>query len=522
MENRDGFLPVGVCYDTWSDLTLLPAIVCTGQALGGPAQFRPSHRRHTMGQNLRAYEVKPSCYGVGVIGPVSEDCLYLDIYVPGRPYPGSRSVMVFFHGGGFVAASPQPSMDALMAQGDAIVVFVHYRLGPFGFLSAAESFLKGNYGLWDQTMALRWVRSNIAGFGGDPRRITIFGSSAGAASVAYHALAPPSKGLFQRAILMSGSPTATWAIQRDPRSLARQLATNLNCPYPADSEDFGIRALIVSCLRLLKPEQIDQASLNLTLAQDTATKLVEFLFVPVVDREFVLEDPKVLLGNQTFLTSQGIMDMDFIVGVVNNEGSLLFGNPAVPVPPVFGDFFDSSLVPRLLFQRFGQSSSAAAVSAVSEFYTARIPRQFLSALGVAHAYGDPAFVIPALDFSRPIADLQSFFKGRGKTYFYYFDYCPWFTAALCTMHGLDNLYLFPPTHLHDITDARVSKMFIELLTSFSRTGIPRAAGMVQPWSTFSRSTDYSVLRLNGSPEMKPRLFSSKEELWLIRTPQLMS
>ena len=142
----------------------------------------------------RAYEVKPSCYGVGVIGPVSEDCLYLDIYVPGRPYPGSRSVMVFFHGGGFVAASPQPSMDALMAQGDAIVVFVHYRLGPFGFLSAAESFLKGNYGLWDQTMALRWVRSNIAGFGGDPRRVTIFGSSAGAASVAYHALAPPSKG----------------------------------------------------------------------------------------------------------------------------------------------------------------------------------------------------------------------------------------------------------------------------------------------------------------------------------------
>ena len=142
----------------------------------------------------RAFAVKPSCYGIGVFGPVSEDCLYLDIYVPSLPHLGRRSVMVYLHGGGFVAGIPQPSMDALMTDGSSIVVFVHYRLGLFGFLSAAESFLKGNYGLWDQTMALRWVKTNIDAFDGDPGRVTIFGNSAGAASVAYHVLVPPSKG----------------------------------------------------------------------------------------------------------------------------------------------------------------------------------------------------------------------------------------------------------------------------------------------------------------------------------------
>ncbi|RUS76808.1 hypothetical protein EGW08_015426 [Elysia chlorotica] len=350
----------------------------------------------------KAYKVKPSCYGVGVIGPASEDCLYLDIYVPGTPYRGRRSVMVFFHGGGFVAASPQPSMDALMSQGEAIVVFVHYRLGPFGFLSAAESFLKGNYGLWDQSMALCWVRTNIAGLGGDPARVTIFGSSAGAASVSYHVLAPPSKG--HNAVALG-----YYIGFRRKRSVVRALAISL----------------------------------------------------------------------------------------------------PTGLPPVFGDFFDSSLVPRLLSQRFGRPGSAAAISAVSKFYSANIPRQFLSALGVAHSYGDPAFVIPAIDFARPLGDLQSLFIGRGNTYFYYFDYCPKFTLQLCMMHGLDNLYLFPPVRLYDPTDARVSRMFIALLTSFSRTGVPRTAGVTQPWYTYSRNTGYSVLRLNGSPQMKPRAMKKK-------------
>ncbi|GFS20612.1 carboxylic ester hydrolase [Elysia marginata] len=471
----------------------------------------------------KAYAVKPSCYGVGVTGPVSEDCLYLDIYVPGTPHQRRKSVMVFFHGGGFVTATPQPSVDAIMSQGGTILVVVHYRLGPFGFLSGAERFLKGNFGLWDQTMALRWVRSNIAAFGGDPGKVTIFGSSAGAASVAYHVLAPPSKRFFQRAIMMSGSASATWAIQRDPRPVARQLAENLNCSYPSDAvTDIHVRALVVTCLRLLKAEQIFQAGLNLFLTQSTATKLVEFLFVPVVDGEFVLEDPRVMLDNHTYLMNQGVIEKDIIVGVANNEGSLLFGNSAVPKPPDFGDFFDKDLIPRLLFQRYGVPASASAVRAVSEYYSANIPRQFLSALGVAHAYADPAFVIPAIEFSRSIGDFQTLLKGRGKTYFYYFDYCPFYTGALCMMHGLDNLYLFPPFQFIDASDDKITRMFVELLTSFSASGVPRAADLGLRWATFSSFTGNNVLRLNGSPEMKPDLFSHKEEFWLKRVPTLIS
>ena len=149
-----------------------------------------------MGRIFRPYRanaVKPGCYGFSH-GSASEDCLYLDIYVPALPHRGLRAVMVYFHGGSFVHAFKKPYMVSWMSQGSSVIVFVHYRLGPFGFLSAADSFLKGNYGLWDQTMALRWVKSNIYAFGGDPGRVTIFGNSAGAASVAYHVLAPPSKG----------------------------------------------------------------------------------------------------------------------------------------------------------------------------------------------------------------------------------------------------------------------------------------------------------------------------------------
>ena len=145
---------------------------------------------------------------------VSEDCLYLNVYTSSLDTRASRRpVMVWIHGGGFFAGfgGEERHNGARLAQKGAVVVTVNYRLGAFGFLAhpalAAESphHAAGNYGLLDQIAALEWVKRNIVRFGGDPSRVTIFGESAGGMSVGALIASPLAKGLFQRAILESGT-----------------------------------------------------------------------------------------------------------------------------------------------------------------------------------------------------------------------------------------------------------------------------------------------------------------------------
>jgi para-nitrobenzyl esterase len=144
------------------------------------------------------------------IGPSNEDCLYLNVWTPGLE--GRRPVLVWIHGGAFVmGAGSQALYDGttLSSRGDVVVVTINYRLGCLGFLRLpggnGDGMGSGNEGLLDQIAALEWVRDNIAGFGGDPRNVTIFGESAGSISVATLLGTPRAQGLFQRAILQSGS-----------------------------------------------------------------------------------------------------------------------------------------------------------------------------------------------------------------------------------------------------------------------------------------------------------------------------
>jgi para-nitrobenzyl esterase len=140
--------------------------------------------------------------------PRSEDCLTLNIWTPslaGRKHP----VMVWLHGGGYTSGSGSaPLYDGtkLAARG-VVVVTLNYRLGRFGFFTHPELLAQGdgvNFGLLDQRAALRWVQANIAAFGGDPARVTLFGNSAGGESVLFHMTMPESRGLFARAIVQSG------------------------------------------------------------------------------------------------------------------------------------------------------------------------------------------------------------------------------------------------------------------------------------------------------------------------------
>lgn len=147
---------------------------------------------------------------------VSEDCLYLNVWTASLDGP-PRPVMVWIHGGGYVAGfgGEERHDGARLARKGAVVVTLNYRLGAFGFLAhptlAMDSpqHAAGNYGLLDQIAALRWVQRNISRFGGDSARVTIFGESAGGTSVGALLASPVARGLFQRAILESGTGLAS-------------------------------------------------------------------------------------------------------------------------------------------------------------------------------------------------------------------------------------------------------------------------------------------------------------------------
>ena len=144
---------------------------------------------------------------------VSEDCLYLNVWTTDLNADAKRPVMVWIHGGGYTAGfgGEERHHGAQLAQKGAVVVTLNYRLGVFGFLAhpalAAESRVgaSGNYAILDQVAALQWVQRNIARFGGDPSRVTIFGESAGGSSVGALIASPLAKGLFHRGIMQSGN-----------------------------------------------------------------------------------------------------------------------------------------------------------------------------------------------------------------------------------------------------------------------------------------------------------------------------
>jgi para-nitrobenzyl esterase len=144
---------------------------------------------------------------------MSEDCLYLNVWTGARSRSARRPVMVWIYGGGFMLGSAsQPSFDGEgLARKGLVVVTLNYRLGPFGFLATPELSresgrnVSGNYGLLDMIAALKWVHRNIAGFGGDPARVTIAGQSSGAGSALLLAQSPQAMDLFRGAIAQSGA-----------------------------------------------------------------------------------------------------------------------------------------------------------------------------------------------------------------------------------------------------------------------------------------------------------------------------
>ena len=181
--------------------------------------------------------------------PQSEDCLFLNVWTPDARPGGKRPVMVYIHGGAYSSGSVvDPLNDGrhLAARGDAVVVTVNHRLNAFGYLYLARLDPRfpdsGNAGQLDQILALQWIRDNIARFGGDPSRVMVFGQSGGGAKIATMMGMPAAKGLFHRAVTMSGQQvTASGPLNATARARAYLAALKAT---PADAARMPVERLV--------------------------------------------------------------------------------------------------------------------------------------------------------------------------------------------------------------------------------------------------------------------------------------
>ncbi|XP_063826900.1 juvenile hormone esterase-like isoform X2 [Ostrinia nubilalis] len=173
---------------------------------------------------------------VNMYVPGSEDCLYLKVYTPDLKPEKPLTVMFYIYGGGFVSGSGNSYVYGpdFIVEKNVVLVTINYRVDALGFLNLDTKDVPGSAGMKDQSLALKWVHDNIHKFGGDLDKVTIFGESAGSASVTYHLLSPMSKGLFKRAIAMSGVTFCEWAISYETAkrsfALGNMLGSNTTDP----------------------------------------------------------------------------------------------------------------------------------------------------------------------------------------------------------------------------------------------------------------------------------------------------
>ncbi|XP_013790869.1 acetylcholinesterase-like [Limulus polyphemus] len=255
--------------------------------------------------------------------PVSEDCLYLNIYVPrnstlgfGIDNPKSEDlipVMVFIHGGKFHYGSSSPDAydGAVLADAtDVIVVTMNYRLGPLGFLHLNNDDIQGNQGLMDQQTALRWVKENIVSFGGNPENITLFGEGSGSVCVGLHLMMEESKELFRHAIMESMSPLFPHSSHNleEANELKTLLAKKTGCT----SDDFS---QLLSCLRGVKAEKLTSAT------EEIIAEGHEMPFVPTYGPNSMIPKSPIELAQEGHFN-----DVVLLIGTNQDEGSRALEN----------------------------------------------------------------------------------------------------------------------------------------------------------------------------------------------------
>ncbi|XP_068191521.1 bile salt-activated lipase-like [Antennarius striatus] len=456
----------------------------------------------------------------------SEDCLYLNIWVPhGRQVSSDLPVMIWFYGGGFVfGGSMGPNFfnnylysgQEVADKGNVIVVSVGYRVGVLGFLSAGDSSLPGNYGLWDQHAAIAWVHRNIRSFGGDPDNITLFGESAGGASVSFQTLSPHNKGLVRRAISQSGVAFCPWALNKTPRKIAEQVAQKVGCP----TDD-----RMVACLKTFDAKTLTMAAPRLVQGSPDHPAVKNLLLSPVVDGDFLPDQPGNLFHNAA--------DIDYLVGVNDMDGHLF----TLKDVPSLGKDKETPVedVKKLLAAYTREKGQAGFDIAFSEYTSSwgSAPTQTAVKKTVVDIGTDYMFLIP----TQTAIYLHAANVRLGHTYSYLMSepsllagpgrpYNDWVGAD----HADDLQYVFgkPFTTPKAYGDRHrdLSGHIIAYWTNFARTGNPNKGNLKVPviWPEFT-STGHHFLDINGNitdasvnQEMRLRYV----RLWASTLPSLPS
>lgn len=287
----------------------------------GNFRFRKPVPKVKIPTPFQAFNYGPNCPGGNwdQQAPHSEDCLYLNVFVPTSFSSGfvSKPVMMWIAGDGFsTGSSDRFTPEVLCGYTDVIVVTVNYRLGPLGFFSTGDREAVGNYGLWDQHLAMQWVKGNVASFGGDPDKITIFGESSGGQSVVFQALYPGNRDVIKRAIAQSGTAAGSAVTHSDvvyKKSI--EFAEALGCRGTDN-------AAIASCLRYKSSNEIT-AAVRRYMSKDFDDHPH---WVPVFDNDFLKSDPLNILREASKNSPEfaSYHTIDLLIGVNNLDGAVNF------------------------------------------------------------------------------------------------------------------------------------------------------------------------------------------------------
>ncbi|XP_026479131.1 esterase FE4-like [Ctenocephalides felis] len=484
----------------------------------GKLRFRPPQKPESWSGVRQATEQGSECSSKHMLlqHPIgTEDCLFANVYIPQTDAKKPLPVMFWVHGGDFVMGSGNTDMygpDYLMDY-DVILVTFNYRLGILGFLNLDLEECPGNVGLMDQVAALKWTKQNIAKFGGDPNNITIFGESAGGASVHYLVLSDTTRGLFQKAIAQSGSALNPWAFQRHHLKNAFRLCEALGHPT-TDTKD---------ALKFLQTVPVDDF-VNIKIPPLVDGQLVsDFVFVPSLEKRYSSHEPFLAELPVDKMLKGDFNKVPFMTGITDAEGILAFMDFAKD-PAVFDKFEND-------FERFVPTDLQLPLRSEASVKLAKEMKQFYFRDQPVSENTRKEFVDVVTDcwFVRGVNDHVKLMSAKTTEPIYYYEYNFDEYGFLKNLVGIQDVkgachadelgYLFKnelsqfPKELESAVVTQ--KRLLSLWTNFAKTGNPTpSTSNLLPVKWLPATKDQLVyLSIGKNLEIKVNPMKERIQFW---------
>ncbi|CAL1544002.1 unnamed protein product, partial [Lymnaea stagnalis] len=389
-----------------------------------------------------------------------EDCLFLNVFLKEiNVTPQARKkVLVYIHGGAFfLGSSISFNPGSIVTDHDIIVVVIQYRIGALGFLTTKNQAAPGNYALWDQTLALKWVKNNIGAFGGDASDVTIVGESAGSVSVSLLTLSAETKGLFTRAYSASGVAMSIITDYRNSDSIIMSLAKSLNCWNRTEALklDANTSVEVIRCLRARPASDFTRIQF---------ADISRPIYIPWADGVFIPRSPRDLLKDTNYLESIGFYDRRYLYSVTNNEKS--------EAEKIWQRTLSTSTKTSVYDIRGADQATDNVIGSALQWYSARLFPPY----DVYELQADVTFFIPTFDFLNAIAK-----SGRTSSWLLYFNHYPKHIVSDTkgSPHGLDLAYWFDADEAtldrrsiekFDDEDVNLKKVFSSIVANFVKFG----------------------------------------------------